>query len=353
MTAVSPSHPAPALHVLVIADPGLPARRARAACEALEDALARELSGPARVTARTELVPITPEHSLDLPGVARLRAEEPDSDVVIVLTEMPRHDAQPLTAELHLRDTAAIVSLPALGVLSSRRRLASLLVACTARILGRPLRAGRRTDVPGRWEETPGEGGRVRLHGPRLRGTLRMIAGMVATNEPWHTAPRLSRALAAALATGAFGIFYTSIWQMAAALSTPRLMLIAALAVGAMTAWLVLSNRLWDRAETQSQRTVLVLYTTSTVLTLLLSVAGLYIVLFALILAGGLIVIDQEFMASILQQPATAQRYLDIAWLSASLGVLAGALGSSFDSSTDLRGLTHGRREALRVTSDD
>lgn len=207
--------------------------------------------------------------------------------------------------------------------------------------------------MPGRWEETPGEDGRVRLHGPRLRGTLRLIAGMVATNEPWHTAPRLSRALAAALATGAFGIFYTSIWQMAAALSTPRLMLIAALAVGAMTAWLVLSNRLWDRAESQSQRTVLVLYTTSTVLTLLLSVAGLYVVLFALILAGGLIVIDQEFMASILQQTATVERYLDIAWLSASLGVLAGALGSSFDSSTDLRGLTHGRREGLRVRSDD
>lgn len=350
---MAPSHPAPALHVLVIADPGLPARRAQAARESLEAALTRELSCPARVTVRTELMPVTPQHAPDLPGIARVRAEEPGSDVVIVLTEMPRHDAQPLTAELHLRDTTAIVSLPALGVLSSRRRLTGLFVACTARILGLPLREGRREGAPGRWEEAPGDADRVRLHGPRLRGTLRMIAGMVATNEPWHTAPRLSRALAAALATGAFGIFYTSIWQMAAALSTPRLILIAALAVGAMTAWLVLSNRLWDRAETQSQQAVIVLYTTSTVLTLLLSVAGLYVVLFALILAGGLIVIDQEFMASVLGQPAPFQRYLDIAWLSAALGVLAGALGASFDSSTDLRGLTHGRREGLRVSSDD
>ncbi|MGP5078596.1 hypothetical protein ACTXKZ_11075 [Brachybacterium alimentarium] len=38
----------------------------------------------------------------------------------------------------------------------------------------------------------------------------------------------------AASATGAFGIFYNSIWQMSAALSTPRLLLIGLLAMTSM-----------------------------------------------------------------------------------------------------------------------
>ena len=46
-------------------------------------------------------------------------------------------------------------------------------------------------------------------------------------------------------------------------------------------------------------------------------------------------------------------RYLDIAWLSAAMGVVAGALGSSFDKDTNLRSLTHGQRERQRRFTED
>lgn len=46
-------------------------------------------------------------------------------------------------------------------------------------------------------------------------------------------------------------------------------------------------------------------------------------------------------------------RYLDIAWLSAAMGVVAGALGSSFDNDTDLRNLTHGQRERQRMFTEE
>ena len=45
--------------------------------------------------------------------------------------------------------------------------------------------------------------------------------------------------------------------------------------------------------------------------------------------------------------------YVDIAWLAASMGTVAGSLGSNFDSEADIRRLTQGRREALRMNDED
>lgn len=50
---------------------------------------------------------------------------------------------------------------------------------------------------------------------------------------------------------------------------------------------------------------------------------------------------------------ASGARYLDIAWLSAARGVVAGALGSSLDKGTDMRSLTHGQRERQRVFTEE
>ena len=130
---------------------------------------------------------------------------------------------------------------------------------------------------------------------------------MVAGNEPLKTAPRLSSALATASATGAFGIFYNSIWVMSTYLSTPRL----------------------------------------------LGVLALYGALVLLILAGGMIVIAPEYMESVIDEAPVFARYLDVAWLSAAMGVVAGALGSSFDQRTNLRTLTHGQRERQRKYAEN
>src|SRR5690606_20648495 len=123
----------------------------------------------------------------------------------------------------------------------------------------------------------------------------------------------LSSALAAAAATGAFGIFYNSIWVMSTYLSTPRLIGVGLLAIAAMTAWLIASNGLWDSPERENLARVVLLYNLSTVVTLVLCVLVLYAALVLLILAGGLIVIAPEYMEDVTGQPPAFTRYLDIA----------------------------------------
>lgn len=73
----------------------------------------------------------------------------------------------------------------------------------------------------------------------------------------------------------------------------------------------------------------------------------------AVIFLSAVIVIDPDYLAVTLQQDASVVRYLDIAWLSAAMGVVAGALGSSFDEDADLRTLTHGQRERQRRYTEE
>lgn len=336
--------------VLVLADPGQCVDRARAAQDLLEARLA-DAFGEATVHVRTQFLGISESNTLALAPMEAVRGDYERVDATLLLTEMPRRaEGRALIAETLPDRAIASVSLPTLGVLSSRERLVAVFLASVAQLMGgdpEQKNEHRRSLRWARWTAAT-EGRGAQLRAPRVVGAVRTILGMVATNAPWRAAPKLSSALAAASATGAFGIFYNSIWQMSAALSTPRLLLIGLLAMTLMVLWLMVGNRLWERPVQDDPTTVLVYYNLSTVLTLFLCVLALYLALAALILGASLVVIDPDFMSEILGEQATFTRYVDIAWLSAALGVVAGGLGASFDDETDLRQLTHGRREGLR-----
>lgn len=343
------------VNVLIVADPGLPSRRMNAIGDRVERTLQDVLQPPIRLDMRTEQIPIRPDNTLDHRTAQRISQEYDKVDVVILLTEMPRHArGKPLVAEAIPGEKVAVISCPTIGITLTKRRILKVIVAACARVV----RADDDERVRGfahRWTRWVSEddGARHCLYAHTVTGAPRTVLGMVMANDPWRTAPSLSSAMAAASAVGAFGIFYSSIWQMSDAQSTLRLIAIGALAIGLMVAWLILSNRLWDAPVRERLSTVVGLYNTSTVVTLLLCMTALYLALFLAILVGGLIVISPEFMATILDGEVTFRNYLDIAWLSAAMGVIAGGLGSSFDSRTDLRRLTHGQRERQRVITED
>ncbi len=90
----------------------------------------------------------------------------------------------------------------------------------------------------------------------------------------------------------------------------------------------------------------------ATVMSLLSSVTALYLVLFGSILVVGLLLIEPGFMAEILGEETGFVNYVEIAWLSASLGTFAGAIGANFDDSVDLKNLTQGSRELQRYPKD-
>ncbi|MEE1650746.1 hypothetical protein V1260_08060 [Brachybacterium sp. J144] len=344
------------VRVLLVSDPGLPTRRAQSLRDDLQKYLAEEFRPPVEVHTRTAMLRLRPDDSLDLDDAVQIAREFGHPDVVLLLTELPRlTDGRPLIAEIFPEENVAVISCPTLGAFATRRRILDTLMDCILRMTHPagprgPSRFGRSWR---HWNDADDAGAHSTLHAGMALGGVRMVLGMVASNEPLKTAPRLSSALAAASATGAFGIFYSSIWAMSTFLSTPRLLSIGALGIGAMILWLILSNVLWDSPKRSSLARVVLLYNLSTVMTLLVCVAALYLALVLVILIGGLIVISPEYMTEIIGEEPTFATYLDIAWLSAAMGVVAGALGSSFDRETNLRSLTHGQRERQRRYTEE
>lgn len=345
------------LSVLVLADPGLPAKRAHAVRERLESGLASAYHGPVEVEVETRLLMVDQASSLDRAAAARVAQHHPDADVVLMVTEMPRYvDGHPLVAGVFPDEGVAAVSLPTLGVWMSRGRVLRVLHNCVLRIVGARVEGDDPT-MPeslrrlssSRWHER--EDGSQSLAAHSVFGTLRMVLGMVVSNEPWRTAPKLSTALATALGTGAFGIFYSSVWQMSDALSVARLIFTAMVAVTVMVLWLVIRNRLWDSPRSGRSPELTFLYNLSTGVTLTLCVLALYAVLTVVFLVAGLIVIAPSFLTAELGYPSDFTNYLKIAWFSAALGVVAGSLGTSFDDESEVRSVTHGQRERQRYAS--
>ena len=341
--------------VLVIADPGLPTRRMKKIGDELNERLDHAFAPPIGLHLQTEPIRIRTDNTIDFAAARKLADDYERVDVVVLLTEMPRHSkGKPLVAELFPDEKLAIISCPTMGVAFPKKRLRDLVMNCIEQTLPEERRG--RIDLKdhhwSQWDKDDSTG-RYALRAHTITGAPRTIAGMVLSNDPWRTAPRLSSALAAAAAVGAFGIFYSSIWQMSDALSLPRLLAIGLMAIVLMVLWLITSNRLWDKPVKESLASVVLLYNLSTVVTLFICILALYLALALLIFLGGLVVIDPDFMAYQLGHESRFSNYLDIAWMSAAMGVVAGALGSSFDSTTDLRQLTHGQRERQRRLTED
>ncbi|GAA1139662.1 hypothetical protein [Nesterenkonia lutea] len=341
--------------LIVVADPGVPSRRVRSVEESFAEQAQQLVAGELEVSVETRTVRMRSDETLDITAMRELDSAHLKADAVLVLTEVPRYvEEKPLVAEVFPEESAAVISCPSLGAWRTKHRIQAAFLDCVRQLLpsADPNAQEDSSGLGGPWKPAA-EGDSSRLFARSWTGAPRMVLGMTAANNPWRTAPKLSRALAAASATGAFGIFYSSVWQMAEALSLGRLLMIAATAIISMVAWLIVMNQLWDKPVHQRLRRVVALYNGSTILTLLICVTMLYLALVALILIGGLVIIEPGFMSETIGTDVGFTSYLDIAWLSAALGVIAGAIGSTFDSNTDVRQLTHGQRERQRRQDEE
>ncbi|EIF00125.1 hypothetical protein [Saccharomonospora glauca] len=341
----------------LLCDPGAPSDAVNALVDEFEDELTKYVSDKVvwEVRTHTEFLRLDEEGRVPLLNLARVVRPRYEWDLVVCVTDLPRQlDGTPVVADISVRHGVALASLPALGVVGVRRRLRDTLLYLAGE-LGRGMvggRAGRERQraggrfTPVTWLDNPDAEIEVSLALVGWRGKLRLLGGMVRDNKPWRLVPELSTALAAGVAAAAFGIFYSSIWTLADALSNRRLLLISLLAVAAMVTWLIAYNRLWE--PTGPGRLRAVLYNAASVLSLTIGVASWYLLLFLVTFAGAFTVIESQYLASSLGHPADLGDYLTLAWLASSMGTFAGALGSSLESEDAVYRAAYSRRERER-----
>ncbi|QCQ93468.1 hypothetical protein [Rhodococcus sp. SGAir0479] len=268
-------------------------------------------------------------------------------DIVLVFSEMPRSEkGRVLVAEIVGSDVAVFYT-PALGVLRAGRRAQEIVEHTLVELLGES-EHGRTPPQRRLVWAADDSGARRRLLYVAPFARPRLLAGMIRGNRPWRLVPTLSGAFGAASAASAFGIFYASIWQMAVAMSVFRLVLVSLAATVAMSLWLILPNGLWERRVFRSARSDRVLYNSATVGTVVAGVLCMYALLLVAVLVTAFVVVPENYLAAQLESTVSAATYIRLAWLAASLGIVAGAVGSSAADKTEILRATYGRREVER-----
>lgn len=360
----------------LIADPGLPTELAQRLTRELPSELARHGDGRWQVRICDEPIALDQQGALPMLAIGRRACTRQSTDAVVLITDLPRRaGADPVVADAGTADRVGLVSIPALGALDQYRRCRDTIVRLVTRHLypaedrasvgeqapagsaGSLTRIDPDQDTTERNQESGSAGVEpevdVRLALTGMRGRLRLLGGMVRANRPWRLVPSLAPALAAAAAGAAFGIFYSNIWQLATALGTGRQVVVMLLALVAMTVWLIANNGLWESRRNRSLREEMVLSNLSTVLTVVCGVVIMFVLLFLLTLLAAALVIPPDYLDSTLMQPSGIGDYVMIAWLSTSMGTVAGALGSGFADESAVRQAAYSRREQERRTRLD
>lgn len=331
-----------------MSDPGLPM------------ALARSLSNRAlkkgadrrewTFSPASEKLPLDEKGEVPLSRFARGVRDRHEWDYIIYITELPLwRDGRPIMFEISPKEKAALVSLPSLGVVNLKRRLGKLLDG-VAKMMIEGEADGEFTAAlrnPLQHPEEKESAYDYVLVGGRL-GTLQLVLGMIRTNRPGRLITALSSSVATAMATGAFGVFYASIWDLADALHPLRLTAIAMMVIGAFTAWLIARNGLWNTPSRVTDAGRRRRDNAATLTTILISITIMFLLLVLALFVSGLIIIDSDFLASELDHDVNLLNYLRLAGLAACLGMMAGAVGSNFDSEETIREATYSRREVER-----
>ncbi len=331
----------------LLADPGLPSAIALDIARSLPARLAQEIDSDVDWTVRVVREPFEVAPSADrVIDKARRRVRGTRWDVAICLTDIPLlADAGPVVAQLGHADRVALVSLPALGGFGLRRRLGDLVLALVSEMHGGPPAAASVARLARR--ATPGSSDiDVELVLRPGRGRIRLLAGMVRTNQPWQLALGLSAALAGAAAGSAFGILYSNVWSLAVAMQPWRVAAATLVAVAAFAVWLIAGHGLWERRSDGLQlRRLLNL---GTALTVTCGVVVFYAVLVGTNLLAAVLLLPPEYVGSLIGQPAGPPVYLRIALMASVLGLVAGAVGSGLEEDEVVRQAAYSTREQQR-----
>jgi hypothetical protein len=347
----------------VIVAPGL-ARdvTAKIASELAHDLEALDLGVEWRTELTADRLVAPPAQTTEIIDAARRKLLDEDWDLGVVVTDLPlRVGRRPVSRQVSPTHGIAVVSLPALGALHLAPRLRRTLLELVRELVGD--RRGRWSGDDGlarlrrRWgrgvlqelaTDTADRPGALRfLFVPEVVfGHLRLLLGMVRANRPWHLAAGLYRALLAAVVAGAYGLVTSDIWRISATAASMRLALASIASILFTSGAVIVAHGLWERATDRRLRDQVILFNFATAATVVIGIATLYAALFLLIFATAELLLSPDALASGLGHSVRTADYARLAWFTASLATVGGALGAGLESDEAVR-------EAAYASSND
>jgi uncharacterized membrane protein len=310
-----------------------------------------------RVAAMRDALVSPPASLVEIVDAARARLLDEDWDLVVYVTELPLRIARrPVLTHSSRTHSAAIVSLPAHGLMHSNRRLAKSVAEAVGAVVGDSTE--RRDENTSRHQRHVQQRltqladdveGADALEGVALvtrvaLGNLRLILGMVRANHPWRLVAGLSRALIAALGVAAFAVITSDVWRIAASLAAPRLALLCLATIATAVTTLITAHELWERPPDRRVREQAILFNLVTTITVAFGIVALYVALCALSLGAGALTLEPSVMASQIGRSTYVGDYVRLALVAGSLATVGGALGGALESDAAVREAAYGYR---------
>ena len=289
-----------------------------------------------------------PVPTTEIIDAARRKLLDANWDLGVVVTDLPlRVGRRPVSRQVSPTHGIAVVSLPALGALHLAPRLRRTLLELVGELVG---------DRDGQWggdgalarlrrrwgrdvlqelaTDTADRPGALRflLIAEVLSSHLRLLLGMVRANRPWRLAARLYRALLAAVVAGAYGLVTSDIWRISASAGSTRLALASIASISFTSGAVIVAHGLWERAPDRRLRDQVILFNFATAATVLIGIATLYVALFLLIFAAAELLLSPDALGSGLGHAVGTGDYATLAWFTASLATVGGALGAGLES---------------------
>ncbi|HEV3053991.1 MAG TPA: hypothetical protein VGX45_05000 [Solirubrobacteraceae bacterium] len=309
------------------------------------------------VSAVRDSLVTAPTPLAEVVDAARSRLLDEQWDLVVHVTELPlRISRRPLLTHSSRTHRAAVVSLPALGLKQSNRRLVESVVDAvgvfagdTERRRGENRRRHRRSVRRRLVELATDVEGSEALDGVTLlhrvaTGNVRLVLGMVRANHPWRLVVRLSRALIGALGVAAFAVITSDVWRIAVTLSPLRLALLCMATIATAVATLIATHGLWERATDRRVREQAILFNLVTVITVAIGILALYAAVCVLSLAAAAIMVDPSVLARQIGRRSGFGDYLRLVLLAGALATVGGTLGGALESDTAVREAAYAQR---------
>jgi hypothetical protein len=338
----------------VIVAPGL-ARdvTAKIASELAHDLEALDLGVEWRTELTVDRLVSPPAQTTEIIDAARRKLLDEDWDLCVVVTDVPlRVGRRPVSRQLSPTHGIAVVSLPALGALHLAPRLRRTLLELVGELVGEGGSQwsgdGALARLKRRWgrgvlqelaTDTADRPGALRclFVAEVLSRHLRLLLGMVRANRPWRLAARLYRALLAAVVAGAYGLVTSDIWRISATAGSTRLALASIASISFTGGAVIVAHGLWERAPDRHLRDQVILFNVATAATILIGIATLYAALLLMIFAAAELLLSTQALGSGLGRAVGTGDYATLAWFTASLATVGGALGAGLESDEAVR----------------
>lgn len=287
--------------------------------------------------------------------------EKNEWDYVIGITDLPSlSDHRVVVSEFDSHKSVSLLSLPALGFFFLKRKLKRMVIH-HLEYLYRYNKDSESFDssklstptVMNISPETPIEKNEstnryiIRSH---VIGWLKIILGMTYINEPWSIVTNFKTLVSLAFATGTYISIFSTPWQLSIDYQPWRLIILMLFSITGMVFWLIYAHKLWEGRSAKTLVHYRWLYNLTTFMTLLFVTVINYFILFALLAISITMFVPPAIFNDWTQADTdfTVMNYVNLIWFTTSLGMLAGALGSTAESEEKVRSVTYSYRQSYR-----